>query len=445
MANVIQKTIKRVAIIGGGPGGIAAARALRDEDAFDVITIFERNNHTGGTWCYSPERNPPPPFPSTDALKVDTTLELDQLHSPIYANLHTNLPHSVMCFQDAPFPKNTPDFPSHTHVMDYLSELAKNENLLPCIRFSTLVEKAVFENDVWKVSVKNDKEAYTAEFDALVVATGHYAVPYVPDIPGLETLALNKKIQLLHSRDYRRPEEFKGKTILVIGGGSSAIDIVRETSTVATKVYQCIRTQTELSRQAVERNPPNVHQVALVNQFSVDDTGFPCIELQDDTKLANVDVVVFGTGYLYSFPFLPFQKDNLIKTGQKVHHLTQYMFYQNNPTLCFLGLPIRVVPLPLMQRQSIVMARYWSGRIPMLPPTSEESSSADDNDNRLEFIMGVAKEFDYDERLGAWAEGWTDADREGWQSDHPVTGRLSEKWKDLRKNALSLRREYLGY
>lgn len=50
MANFIQKSIKRVAIIGGGPGGIAAARALRDEGSFDTITIFERNNHTGGTW-----------------------------------------------------------------------------------------------------------------------------------------------------------------------------------------------------------------------------------------------------------------------------------------------------------------------------------------------------------------------------------------------------------
>jgi cation diffusion facilitator CzcD-associated flavoprotein CzcO len=46
----IQKPIKRVAIIGGGPGGLAAARALRDENSFETITIFERNDHTGGTW-----------------------------------------------------------------------------------------------------------------------------------------------------------------------------------------------------------------------------------------------------------------------------------------------------------------------------------------------------------------------------------------------------------
>ncbi|CEP12010.1 hypothetical protein [Parasitella parasitica] len=440
MANFIQKSIKRVAVIGGGPGGIAAARALRDEGSFDTITIFERNNHTGGTWYYSPETNPPPPFPSTDALQVDTTLQMKQLYSPIYANLHTNLPHPVMCFQDVPFPNETPYFPSHVNVMNYLDQLAKTENLLPWIRFSTLVENAVFENDVWKISVNNNGKTYTEEFDAVVVATGHYAVPYVPDFLGLDKLARTDKVQLLHSRDYRRPEDFKGKTILVIGGGSSAIDITRETSAVATKVYQCIRTETELSRQAVERYPPNVHIVALVKSFHNSDSSFSVV-LQDNSKLTDVDVVVFGTGYLYSFPFLPFQKDNLIKTGQKVHHLNQYLFYRNNPTLCFLGLPIRVVPLPLMQRQSIVMARYWSGKIPMYPFSEEKN----DTDNRLEFIMGVAKEFDYDERLGAWAEGWVEPDREGWRSDHPLTGRLTEQWKDLRKNALSLRREYLGY
>jgi cation diffusion facilitator CzcD-associated flavoprotein CzcO len=50
MNNFIQKSIKRVAIIGGGAGGIAAARALRNEATFQTITIFERNEHNGGTW-----------------------------------------------------------------------------------------------------------------------------------------------------------------------------------------------------------------------------------------------------------------------------------------------------------------------------------------------------------------------------------------------------------
>lgn len=232
----------------------------------------------------------------------------------------------------------------------------------------------------------------------------------------------------------------KKKTVLVVGGGSSANDIVRELASVATKVYQSIRTQTELSRQAIERNPANVHQISLISHID-NEEGVSCIQLQDD-ELKDVDVIIFGTGYLYSFPFLPFQKDDLIMTGQKVHHLNHYMFYKKNPTLCFLGLPIRVVPMPLMQRQSIVMARYWAGKIPMVP--DQEMDSMDDA--RLDFIMGVAREIQYSEQLGAWAQGCTDKKAMAqWQSDDPVTGRLSEKWIELRKNALSLRYDYLGY
>ncbi|KAI9473470.1 MAG: hypothetical protein EXX96DRAFT_307309 [Benjaminiella poitrasii] len=449
MSLFVQKSIKRIAIIGGGPGGLAAARALRDEGTFDTITIFERNDYVGGTWNYSSEVDEPPSFPSTEALKVDRTLSTKkQIHSPIYANLHTNLPHSVMCFQDVPFPSDTPFFPSHPLVLKYLDQLAVKENLLPWIRFSTLVTRVEFVNNCWKVSVSNshDGSCSTEEFDAVVVATGHYTVPYIPSIPGLEELNNNKRIQLLHSRDYRRPEDFKNKTLLVIGGGSSAVDIVRETAQVAKKIYQCIRTETELSRQAVKRYPADiVHQVGLIDYIAHDETS-SWIELKGQKSLKDVDVIIFGTGYLYSFPFLPFQEGNLIKTGQRVHNLDHYMFYQKNPTLCFLGLPIRVVPLPLMQRQSIVMARYWSGKIPMLPDRDTRTTGIESEDSRLDFIMGVNREFEYSERLGAWAEGVVDSEQiEQWHSTHPLTGRLSEQWKELRKNALNLRRDYLGY
>lgn len=186
-----------------------------------------------------------------------------------------------------------------------------------------------------------------------------------------------------------------------------------------------------------------MQQISLVTRI-INEKDQSWIELKDQV-LKDVDAIIFGTGYLYSFPFLPFQKDNLIVTGQKVHHLDHYMFYQKNPTLCFLGLPIRVVPMPLMQRQSIVMARYWSGKIPMVPHIYTCTKTNGDQDDRLDFIMGVAREIDYSEKLGAWAEGWTESSIAGWHSNDPLTGKLPEQWIELRKNALMLRRDYLGY
>lgn len=42
--------IKRVAIIGAGPAGAIAVDALAQEQAFDVIRIFERREKAGGCW-----------------------------------------------------------------------------------------------------------------------------------------------------------------------------------------------------------------------------------------------------------------------------------------------------------------------------------------------------------------------------------------------------------
>lgn len=120
-----------------------------------------------------------------------------------------------MCFQDFPMSEETPLYPHHTQVMKYLNDLTLKEDLSSLIRFQTLVENVEYENNVWKVTVNNarDGNRYTEEFDAVVVATGHYAVPYVPEFPGLEELNKSQHIQILHSRDYRSPDGFKDKVI----------------------------------------------------------------------------------------------------------------------------------------------------------------------------------------------------------------------------------------
>lgn len=41
---------KRVTVIGAGPSGLAAVRALSDENAFDTIRVFERRDRVGGIW-----------------------------------------------------------------------------------------------------------------------------------------------------------------------------------------------------------------------------------------------------------------------------------------------------------------------------------------------------------------------------------------------------------
>lgn len=73
----------------------------------------------------------------------------------------------------------------------------------------------------WKIRVRDLENDVTEEeyFDAVMVCNGHYFEPSIPSIKGIE----NFKGQQLHSHDYRIPDTFAGKTVVVFGAGPSGI------------------------------------------------------------------------------------------------------------------------------------------------------------------------------------------------------------------------------
>lgn len=391
---------------------------------------------------YTPETNPPPSVPSTNALEVDppsAPAPSKPPVNPMYDSLHTNLPIDVMQFRDFPFPPDSPVFPTHRQVLDYIQSFAEHYNLLPLVRFNTTVVCAEPIGKTWQITSTEWKQGMpntkTEEYDAVVVASGHYIVPYIPDIPGL---AQNKdKRRIMHSSEYRHADTFANKSIVVIGNGSSATDIVREASATAARVYHCVRRDTAFSLALHENMPPHTSRVAPIAR--IDENVITC---QDGQRLEDVDTIVFATGYLYSFPFLPFEKDELIKDGQKVLNLIHRIFYKRNPTLAFVGLPIRIVPFPLFQAQSILIARYWAGRVPLPPFLSGEDN---ENNSREDMIMTTDSQIEYMNGLNAWSEGWQSQDKTGWISSDPLTGRVTPEWKERREQSLALRTKFLGY
>ncbi|KAI8391792.1 uncharacterized protein BYT42DRAFT_610980 [Radiomyces spectabilis] len=439
--------ISRVAVIGGGPTGLAAARALRDQGAFSKITVFERNAEVGGTWLFSPQANPSLDIPSVNALDIEPPgIYYPPKKASMYANLRTNLPHAVMCFRDLPFEPGTPMFPTHEQVLKYLKSVADSCQLQPMIRLNTSVLDAEFldSESVWRLSlveVGKEGRKYTEEYDAVVVASGHYTVPHIPAIDGI--VHASKKLRIMHSRDYRYPDAYRDQNLVVIGGGPSARDIVRETSSYAKRIYHSMRTEDGALLSAQGSSLPNVQSTTVLTRFNEDGS----IECQNGTILKDVDTIIFATGFLYSFPFLRFEKD-LIVDGQNVQNLYKYLFYIKNPTLAFVGLPIRTVPLPFAQSQSMVIARCWSGHatIPSREAMFEEEGARRLSNDRSNIILGADKEFALVDRMNAWAEGWPlDKDLAGWQSTDIVTGRLPEWWKSMRKAAPQLRLEQLGH
>ncbi|KAJ2962997.1 hypothetical protein NQZ79_g1976 [Umbelopsis isabellina] len=446
--------VKRIAIVGAGMGGLIAAKSLRDEGVFEKISIYERNSQAGGTWIYTDSSKTPYPVPS---IKPESSEDVDSAEVPesaIYANLNTNLPIDVMCLRDRPFKESTPVYPPHAAVLEYIQDFERDENLTDFIRFNTSVINAEYTDNEWKVTSYdiNTQKSSTESYDSLIVANGHYFKPFIPDIAGLShfTDIEQRKpngVRIMHSRDYRRPEEFDFMNVLVIGNAASARDVSREGLAKAKNVYQSIRKSSVPPLE--EGTQSDIIVVPAIKEF-LHSGGKAVIRCDDGTELWDVDVVVFATGYLFNLPFLSRDLGSqLITDGQIVHNLYQHLFYINNPTLAFIGLPIRVVPFPLSQVQSKVVARCWSGKAPLPSKKDMEQWYKLQPEHfrpRDGFVFGSQKEIKYIEQLGMWAEGSLPNDNvDDWNSTDPVTGKLSNSWKDRRTRALELRKQYIGY
>jgi hypothetical protein len=121
----------------------------------------------------------------------------------------------------------------------------------------------------------------------------------------------------------------------------------------------------------------------------------------------DVDSIIFCTGYMYSFPFLKGLSPPLVTDGTRTRNLYQQIFYYPDPTLSFLGLPQRIVPLPVSESQSAVIARLYSGRL-SLPTESkmkawEDAVVAEKGDSRSFHTLAFPLDAQYINLLHDWA------------------------------------------
>ena len=118
-----------------------------------------------------------------------------------------------MGFKDFPFPEGCSLFPSHDIVRQYLE--AYSQSVRHLLRLGVQVLDVTPEGGRWWVITK---EVATSEeektlYDAVVVSSGHYDDPFVPDVPGVKEWESKYPGSILHSKFYRRPEDFKGKVM----------------------------------------------------------------------------------------------------------------------------------------------------------------------------------------------------------------------------------------
>ncbi|KAI3336589.1 FAD/NAD(P)-binding domain-containing protein [Xylariaceae sp. AK1471] len=421
--------IKNVAVIGAGISGVVSAAHLIKE-GFEV-TVFERTGTIGGVWYYDERVDRDPPFPNTippaqdwkdletEGLTSEEALLLHGPPGPCYAGLKNNVPTSLMKSSLLPWPEGTEEFVNQGHIVQYLQDIARLHHVTENVQFNTRVEsvKKPAGDTRWNVETstlrveesKFSVSRKSGSFDAVVVASGHYHIPFVPDTPGLSAWKDRFPGRVIHSKSYRTPEPFKGKTVLLIGAGASSLDIAREVDALGGKVYQSRReSKYDLTARLI---PEAVKRVAMVAEFMADeiDASEPAtngnnegtihgkIVLEDGTILENIDYVVVATGYITSYPFLKALEQPLVAwedasdrtlitaDGYTTHNLHKDIFYIPDPTLVFIGVSHLVSTFSLFDFQAKVMAKVLAGHV-HLP--AESVMKAEHRQRKSRFQLG---------------------------------------------------------
>jgi cation diffusion facilitator CzcD-associated flavoprotein CzcO len=190
-----------VAVIGAGPAGVSMALSLRDRGIRPLL--IDRADEVGSAWRSR-----------YDVLKLNTGRPFSHL-------------------PNRPYPKGTPLFPSRDDVVAHLERHAREDGIELCL--GTAVDRIDRRDGGWQLKTSSD------DIDArqVVVATGLMNAPVVPNVQGRAGFTG----ELVHSSAYRNPAPYQGKRVLIVGSGSSGMEIAHDLATRgAAKVWLAVRT-----------------------------------------------------------------------------------------------------------------------------------------------------------------------------------------------------------
>uniref|UniRef100_A0A8C0J2C7 Flavin-containing monooxygenase n=1 Tax=Chelonoidis abingdonii TaxID=106734 RepID=A0A8C0J2C7_CHEAB len=395
---------KRVAVIGSGVSGLTSIKCCLDEGL--QPTCFERSDDIGGLWRFKEK--------------------VEEGRASIYQSVFTNSSKEMSCFSDFPMPEHFPNFLHNTRFLEYLKLYAKRFDLLNYIKFKTTVISVRKCQDFsttgqWIVVTESDGKQESTVFDAVMVCMGHHIESFIPvqSFPGIEKF----KGQYFHSREYKSPEGFQGKTVVVIGMGNSASDIAVELCQTAKRVFISTRGGSWVMSRVYDDGYPwdtvfhtrfsnlirsilpwpllkRVYEKKMNQWFNHENYGLvpqnryalltslmkepvfnddlpsrilcgsvvvkPIVKeftetaaiFEDGTMEDNVDVVIFATGYSFSFPFL---EQSVIKVENNEVSLYKQVFPPTleKPTLAVIGL---IQPLGPIMPNAELQAR-WATRV----------------------------------------------------------------------------------
>lgn len=351
---------KRVAIIGAGPSGLAQLRAFQaaGKDGADIpeIVCFEKQGNWGGLWNYT--------------WRTGLDQYGEPVHGSMYRYLWSNGPKEGLEFADYSFEEHfgrpIASYPPRAVLFDYIEGRVKKAGVRDWIRFNTAVRQVSYDDATGQFSVTvndlpNDRQ-YTEHFDHVIVASGHFSTPNVPEFDGFDLFPG----RILHAHDFRDAAEFKDKDILIIGTSYSAEDIGSQCWK-----YGC-KSVTVSHRTAPMGHdwPDNWTEVPLLLKVEGNTATF-----KDGTTKA-VDAIILCTGYLHHFPFMA--EELRLQTNNRLYPVSLYngVVWEHNPKLFYLGMQDQWYTFNMFDAQAWYARDVILGRL-QVPSQSEMHADID--------------------------------------------------------------------
>ncbi len=198
------------ALIGAGPSGLGAARNLARRGI--PFIGFEAHSDVGGLW------------------------DIDGSRSTMYETAHLISSRTTTAYDEFPMREGTPDYPSHWQMREYFRDYADTFDLRRHFRFRNPVARVEPDGDEWLVTAEGPGgKAETTRHAGVIIANGLFSTPSIPEFEGEFTG------EILHTSEYRRPEAFRDKRVLVIGAGNSGCDIAVDAVGQARSVDMSLR------------------------------------------------------------------------------------------------------------------------------------------------------------------------------------------------------------
>lgn len=369
---------QRVAIVGAGPCGLAQLHAFEEarKQGAEIpeLVCFEKQETWGGLWNYT--------------WRTGLDAHGEPVHGSMYRYLWSNAPKELLEFADYSFDEHfgapLHSFPPREVLFDYITGRARKNRVERFIQFGTVVRWIEYDDSSAcfhvTTEVLDTGASRTETFDRVIVSTGHFSIPHIPEFPGFERFPG----RVLHSHDFRDAQEFHGKRVLVMGSSYSAEDIALQ----CRKYGSGPITITYRTQPMNFDWPEGIEELPLLTHMDGTTAHF-----RDGSSRA-IDAIIMCTGYQHSFPFMA--EDLRLTTSNRLYpdNLYKGVFWMDNPDLMYLGMQDQYYTFTLFDAEAWLARDCILGRY-TLPTHAERQRDLEAWRIREEALGGPLEDIDF--------------------------------------------------